>query len=144
MAFIKMNMLDVQEPKPVPGGQRYSLTILSAEETEANEKPICRISLGIDDHPEAPAVNFTLWYPQDGDEAWKTNKSLLTIKRFLTQFKIPHTDEGFDVDDLPGAQATGQLILSEPNEKGDQYNNLVLDRLPSASPVVKQASKKRA
>ena len=125
--FIGMNLGNITEPKPVVGA-RYHLTIANAEFRD--EKKDIRVSIGIDDHLDAPNITHFISLPKADDEPGKAQFKRLMLKRFLVQFKIPHNDSGFEVEDFAGAQANCMLSLTEPDESGTQYNRLVLDKMP--------------
>lgn len=127
MPRLELNLKDVQEAKPVSGGKRYSLTISEAEFRE--EKNDIRISIGIDDHLDAPNVSHFCSLPKSDDDDRKAQFKALMMKRFLVAFNIPHDDDGFDVEDFPGATAELELRLSDPDDNGNVYNRLVLPRL---------------
>jgi len=128
MARIEVNLQDVKEPKPVPGGKRYALTIAEAEFRE--EKNDIRISIGIDDHLDAPNVSHYCSLPKAEDEEGKAAFKARMLKRFLVAFNIPHDGDGFEVEDFPGAQAEIELGMSDPDkETGAVYNRLRLPRL---------------
>lgn len=126
MAVISTNLGDVHEPKPVAPGL-YALTIAEAEYRE--EKNDIRVSIGIDEHLDAPNVTHFISLAKDEDDERKVSFKALMLKRFLTAFGIPHNDTEFDTDDFSGATASLELVLSEPNEAGNVYNRLVLPRI---------------
>ena len=128
MPRIEVNLADAHEPQPVPAGQKYKLTIAEANYRE--EKPDIEVSIGIDDHLDAPNVRHFISLPKAEDDEKKSNFKRLMLSRFLYWFNIPHDGDAFDTDDFPGATAELELSLSEPNENGDVYNRLVLPRLP--------------
>lgn len=127
MPRLEVNLKDVQEPKPVPGGVRYALTIAEAEFREA--KNDIRISIGIDDHLDAPNVSHFCSLPKAEDDEGKAKFKARMLKRFLVAFSIPHDEDGFEVEDFPGAAAELELRLSDPDDNGNVYNRLVLPRL---------------
>ena len=134
MSFIDMKLGDVVEPKAVASG-RYHVTIASAvvnEAKAADKGKTIEVSLGIDEHPTAPNVRHFISLPRAGEKESTTAFKKLLIKRFLTQFNIPHdTDGGFDTADFPGASADVQLSETSPDDSsnGVIYNRLELDKL---------------
>lgn len=125
--FIEMNLGGVAEPKPVAPG-RYALTIADAKYREA--KGDIQVSIGIDGHLDAPNVSHYISFPKKDDDAGKAAFKKLMLKRFLVQFNISHDDaSGFDVADFLGATADAQLSLSEPDDSGNVYNRLALEKL---------------
>lgn len=133
--FINMNLGNVVEAKPVPPG-RYDLVIASAEHTppkSADKGETIRVSIGIDGHSDAPNLTHFLSLPKPGEDSQKSNFKMLMIKRFLEQFGIPYDDtRGFALEDFAGATAKAQITLSEPDDSGNIYNRLQLERLTEA------------
>lgn len=149
MPRVELNLKDVQEPKPVPGGKRYALTVSEAVFRE--EKNDIRISLGIDDHLDSPNVSHFCSLPKPEDDEGKAKFKARMMKRFLVAFSIPHDEDGFEVEDFPGAVAELELKLSDPDENGNVYNRLILPRLsdeeeaaPEAAAPAKRAAPARA
>lgn len=130
--FIPLDVTGVQEPKAVGNG-RYDLSISSAEETRSkNNKPMIVVYVNIDGHPDSPAIRHNVSLVEDKDEAKTKVFKMLLIRRFLTLFKIPYDSNGFNVEDFVGARAdNAELKLGEVDEKGNQYNELVLPRMAS-------------
>ena len=126
MPVIQTNLGDVHEPKPVPPS-RYALTISEAEHNE--EKSYIRVSIGIDEHLDAPNVTHFISLEKPDDEEGKAAFKRLMQKRFLVAFGIPHDDTSFDTDDFAGATAELELTLSEPDDQNRVFNRLVLPRI---------------
>jgi len=127
MPRLEVNLKDIHEPKPVPGGKRYALTI--SEATFREEKNDIRISIGIDDHLDSPNVSHFCSLPKAEDDEGKAAFKARMLKRFLVAFNIPHDEDGFEVEDFPGATAELELGLSDPDENGNVYNRVKLPRL---------------
>lgn len=140
MAVIPVNLNDVSEPKPVPNG-RYDLTIANAEVAESrNNKPLIRVSIGIDGHDDAPNVGHFISLPMAGEESGKTQFKALMLKRFLVLFKQTIPANGIDPEAISmamiGAKATAELTQelerdSDGNDKPDGavYNRLMVPKL---------------
>lgn len=128
MARIEVNLADVHEPQPVPAGQKYKLTI--AEAIHREDKSDIEVSIGIDDHLDAPNIRHYVNLPKPEDDERKVMYKKLFLSRFLYWFNIPHDGDAFDTDDFAGATAELDLSLSEPNENGDVYNRLMLPKVP--------------
>jgi hypothetical protein len=130
---LNTNLAEIKESRPVPAG-KYGLTIASVEEGKSKSGlPQLKVSIGIDGHDDAPNVSHYISLPSAGDE--KSAAKALFLARFLALFNIGYDADGFDTDDLPGATATGELTLSEPDDNGNVYNRLNPPRLkdePSA------------
>ena len=145
MPVIKTNLTDVKEPKPVPRSL-YNLTI--SDVTVDEDKHLIRVSIGIDDHLDAPNINHTMWLDKDTDEDWQKANNHLNTKRFLVAFGIPHDDDEYNTDDFPGAQGRMEVGVSDParDPQGRIFNNIILPKLADDEPAVKKevAAPKRA
>ncbi len=141
MPVIQTDLSDVHEPKPVPRAV-YALTISEAEIVE--EKHLVRISIGIDEHLDAPNINHTLWLARDTDEDWQTKSNALNTKRFLVAFGIPHDDTEYNTDDFAGCRGECEVSLSDPDKdpQGRVWNRLILP--PLADEEVEVQPKKTA
>ena len=137
MPVIRTNLGDVHEPKPVPPG-RYNLTISEAEIND--EKKYIRVSIGIDDHLDAPNITHFISLEKDEDEEGKAAFKRLMAKRFLVAFGIPHDDNGYNTDDFAGCQAEVEVTLSEPDDANRVFNRLNLDRLSDEVQQPKKAA----
>lgn len=117
------------ESRPVANGV-YDLTVLECEDTKSQAgKPQMVLTIGIDGHENAPNVRHYASFPAEGEEKKKSDFKVLLLKRLLTLFKqpIPNAiDTTKMAMGLVGAKAKAELILSEPDEKGNVYNRLVL------------------
>jgi len=142
MGRIEVNLADVHEPQPVPAGQRYNLTVAEAE-FRADKNDI-RVSIGIDEHLDAPNVTHFVSLPKPEDDERKAGYKRIFLARFLAAFSIPHDTDGFDVEDFAGAQAELELGLSEPNDNGDVYNRLVLPRIQAGEAAAEQGEEEVA
>lgn len=134
--FIEMDLGNVVEPKPVPAG-RYDVVIASA--TFNGEKNYIRCSLGIQGHMDAPNVNHFISLPKRDDDGQKVQFKQLMLKRFLTQFNVQYDPaSGFAVEDLQGAAANVQLVLTAPDDNGVVYNEMVVEKMhdePTKAPT---------
>lgn len=127
MPAISVNLGEVHESKPVPDGV-YDVTISEAEYIE--EKNQIMVTLGIDDHLDAPNIRHYISLPNDEDDERKTSFKNLMLKRFLVAFGLFASADEIDTDEWPGAQCSIQVTLTEPNDAGNIYNRLVLPYLP--------------
>lgn len=135
MSKIAVNFDDAQEPKPVAGG-RYDLQILECKSTVTGAQsknpgsPQFRISIGIlgEAGENAPAITHFISLPNEGDEKKSFDFKLLLLKRFLVAFKVPFNKNEIDTEELPlqmvGSEANLEVVLTEPNDKGDVYNGI--------------------
>jgi hypothetical protein len=127
MPVIQTDLSEVKEPRPVPRAT-YALTISEANIIE--DKHRVAVSIGIDDHLDAPNINHTLWLDKDTDEDWQRTSNALNTKRFLVAFGIPHDDTEYNTDDFAGAKAEMEVSLTDPDSQGRVWNRLILPRLP--------------
>jgi hypothetical protein len=133
MGFIDLgtDLGDIEEAKAVPPG-RYDLRVVQVknEPSKTSGKPMVSLLHEIIGHPEAAPVSYYLSLPTEGDEPKARTFKLLNIRRYLSQFNTPFETNGFNEEDLYGAEGNVQLGMSEPTE---QYpiprNEMQLDRL---------------
>lgn len=133
MSFIPVDVTGTTEPKAVSNG-RYDLSISSAEEALSKEakKPMVVVYINIEGHVDAPNVRHNISLPVPDDAPKSKEFKMLLLKRFLTLFKIPYDANGFNVEDFVGSRADqAELKLTETDDKGNQYNELVLPRMGS-------------
>ena len=143
MTFIPMNLQEITEQAAQPKGT-YELQITGAvvQESGANSKhpgtPMIRFSLGFSDlELNASGFSHFMVFPYAGQTEY-LNLTQLGIKRFLTHFQIPFSDEGLDTEVLAfeaiGKVAICNVDMTEPNDNGDIYNKLgYLPKLRSES-----------
>lgn len=132
MGFLNLNLGNVKEMKSVPAG-RYELVVANAEEGESKEtkSPQYKLTINIEGHEDSYPVTHWLSIPSAKDDEKKARSKALFLKRFLVLFNIPHSDEGFDPEDLIGARATAELSLTDPDENDNKevFNRLVVPKL---------------
>lgn len=131
MSFIPVNVTGAVEPKAVNNG-RYNLSISSAEEGTGKEskKPLIVAYIAIEGHPDAPNIRHSMSLPHPDDEPKTRIFKDLLIRRFLEMFSIPYDERGFDTDEMVGATCpNAEVRLTEVDEKGNQYNELVLRKM---------------
>lgn len=133
MGFINMNLGDdVREGELVPNGE-YELVIAKAEDKPSKKgNPMTRIVIRIEDAPvsnPAPVMYYMNHLTPDLPSDQRQMRSL-EIKRFLTLFRVPFGDEGFETEDLVGSRARA-LVEQEQGEDGQMRHRLILPRLDS-------------
>lgn len=139
MTFIPVNFDDAREPQPAPGG-RYNLQIVSAEvattgpQSKHPGSPQYKVQIGFQDVDNVPNITHFISLPHSEDEDGGRFKTLL-LKRFLTLFRVPYQNDGFDLEglamEMAGAQANAEVRLDPPDDKGNVYNRLVVPRMPA-------------
>ena len=131
--LIPVDVGAAQESKPLPNGV-YDLQITECEDTKSQAgKPMFKVSLVFEAHPDAPSMRHFISLPVPGEEASKTQYKALMLKRFLAMFNQP-IPNAIDTEKLAmslvGARAKGEVTLSEPDaETGNVYNRLTVPRL---------------
>lgn len=138
MSVIPVNFDDVQEPQPAPAG-RYDLVITGAElaKTGPNSKnpgsPQFKVSIGLPDELNAPNLTQYISLPSEFDDKRSSDYKQLLLKRFLIMFKVPFSNTEIDTEkmamDMVGCTATGEVQLTDPDDKGNVYNRLVVPRI---------------
>jgi hypothetical protein len=111
MSFIDIPLKDAKEKEPVPTGE-YDLIIEDASLIEDSGKRRVSVRHSIVGEPEAAAVfhNIMLDLPDDED---KRNTSIGFTNAYLDLFEVPRKGTGFDMEELPGSQATCKLGQKE-------------------------------
>ena len=140
MPFINATLGDAQEAAAVPEGN-YHLRIMKKEDTKTAGKngkavrDMTKVFIRIEDpnYPNASMITHYLVYPLAGDDPETKNLMNLNVRRFLAVFEVPWEANGFNTDDLMGAE--GDCLLTqemvEPSDGGAEYpvNRLALPRL---------------
>lgn len=146
MAFINVAIKDAKESEVVPEGE-YDLRIVKSEDKDSkagNAMTVVMIQIISDEYPNASPLNHFITYPsENGSEAGNAMK-LRDIARFLQTFKIPYTDEGFDTDDLQGAEGTCFLDQEEGQDKNGKANGMMFNRLKLPRLAEEEAKPARA
>lgn len=125
MPFIKDDLEQVQESKPVPEGE-YDLTIKKAEEKDSKKgNPMIEVVITIDDpdYPNATPIFHYLNHPEGAKDDQTAQLFMLDIKRFCHCFDVPYD---FEAGDLPGSKGT--CFVKQVEGDDDQIRNEL--RLP--------------
>lgn len=131
MAFIKVALSDAKESEAVPEGE-YDLRIVKSEDKDSkagNAMTVVMIQIISEEYPNASPMNHFITYPSEGGSEGGNSMKLRDIARFLQVFKIPHTEDGFDTDDLQGAEGTCYVVQEEGKDKNDKPNGMIFNRL---------------
>lgn len=133
MSFIKFpkNVNTYEEPKAVPGGKEYDLTVVYRKDSYVKPESgntVLPLGLRIDDYPDAPLVNHALVIPPEGHEY--EDLMMRGVRRFLHTFNIDIGDgEGINDESVfDGAQ--GRCLLTEEEYEGEMQNKLKLPPVP--------------
>lgn len=131
MAFIKVALSDAKESDVVPEGE-YDLRIVKAEDKDSkagNPMTVVMIQIVSEEYPNASPLNHFITYPSDNGSEGGNAMKLRDIARFLQVFSIPHTEDGFDTDDLQGAEGNCYLVQEEGQDKNGKANGMIFNRL---------------
>lgn len=136
MAFVKAAIADAREPELVPEAT-YKLEILSHKCYGADNQQVdddgdpARIQTVIridsDDHPNAELVYHTIWLK--GKEEFQAT-TMRDLRRFLHCFEVPYEEDGFNPEDLDGANGECVVYQREGND-GVLRHALRLPRVPA-------------
>lgn len=129
--FVNVNLgKDVQEAVPAPEG-RYLLRVVNVQSKESRAgSPMVQVMHEIDGHPECAPVFQHLVLPKEDDEEKSINFKLLQIKRYLNMAQIPFGADGFNQEDLMGAEIEANLTFDSGDGERPPSNQIQLDRLP--------------
>lgn len=128
MSFINMPLGDAQAREAVAEG-KYDLRIDKVEPKESRDKPgqmNIRVLLKIIDEPTAKSIfHYIAGIGPSDDEETQNNKKLQCIA-FLNAFGIEWSEEGFELEDFPGAEASG-ITLKQEEYEGTIQNKIVVN-----------------
>lgn len=138
MTFIPVNLDDAIEQQPAKAGE-YNLQITAAQETQTgpNSKvpgsPQLKVTVGFPDEPNTPNMTQFISLPNEHDDRDQALFKMLLLKRFLTLFNIPYDKGGIDTEklcmEMVGATTVAAVTLTEPDDKNNVYNRLVVPRM---------------
>lgn len=123
MSFIDLPLGDTKIPEPLPEGM-YDLRIVTAEPNPKPEKGRTDIQIRMEviDQPDAESVFEHLIGIAPGDDADTRNFKLRKILGFLEAFHIPYEGNGFNLEDLPGAE--GHVKVKQEEYEGSIRNKI--------------------
>lgn len=133
--FVNVNLgADVQEAVPAPEG-RYLLRVVNVQSKESRNTgaPMIQVMHEIDGHPQYAPVFQYLVLPKEDDEEKSINFKLLQIKRYLNMAGIPFGADGFNQEDLMGAELEANLTFDAGDGERPPSNQIQMDRLPRES-----------
>jgi hypothetical protein len=109
MNFLEMNMA-APKLSIVPEGE-YRLKILSATPHEGKDsgKPSLKIQFKVVGEPTAIDIMHYQGMPAPGDDADEVLKKINRVRDLLDTFKIPYTDNGFDIATFAGSEGYATL-----------------------------------
>jgi len=133
MSFIEINGLgDVQEDSVQPEGE-YNLIVVDryTYQKEGASNYIIRIKHAFEGIDNAMPATIWLSLPGPDDTPDVMKFKLRTLARYLHASGIPFESNGFNDEDIEiGTTFSCRVTLSEPDDNGNSYNNLLLPRLP--------------
>lgn len=128
MSFIDLetDLANVREKEVVSEGM-YDLVIESAKGKSKDGKENILVILGIEGNLDAANILHNVSLPAAGEDAEKTTKKLIFIKRFLAQFNITPPVGSIDpavwaATEFPGKTGRCKVVQEE-------YNGIVSNKL---------------
>lgn len=141
MPFIQMPIADAVEQDLVPEGE-YDLQITDVEEKDSkNGVPMLQCTIQVMNPPATVKEPAPIWHyitlPDSDDDAKKAAFKLRMLRRFLEVFSIPFEDNGFNSEDLNGAQGrclvAQQEIMRDERPTGEYSHTLRLPKFKNES-----------
>jgi len=134
MTFMQIEGLgDAKEPELLPE-TKTNLVVedVHTYESEKNGRTITRIRHNVEDerYEDANAIMHWMSHPMEDDEPETARLLVLQMKRYLIMTGVPFEATGFNEEDLYGASFEADVIIDENEDSGEQFNKLVLPRLP--------------
>lgn len=120
--FIEQALASAVEKELVLEGE-YDLTCEDGTMNDEGTGVTVRVS--IDGHPNAKKMFHNISLVSQGDDPEKANNKLLFQKAFFRTFGIKYEENGFELDDVPGAKATNARV-GQDTYKGQTKNKIVL------------------
>lgn len=133
MAFRRVPMAQGKEQTVAPEGE-YRVVVAKVEDKPTKRgDPMDVLTLRIvgEDGAYSPFRHYVT-YPKEGDEPDRVAMKVREVRRLCHLFGVPYTEEGFDPEDLAGAETTARLTV-DTYERDDgtttENNKLVLPRV---------------
>jgi hypothetical protein len=127
MPFIEMPLGQAEERVMLEEG-RYLARCEDAEYVDSNNIPgqvNVRVRLSFPDNPNAKSVFHYLAGIGPEDDADKVNTKLLQAKSFLDTFSVEYTNDGFELEAIPGCEA--EVNVKQEEYEGRTQNKVALD-----------------
>ena len=121
MPFVELDLEKDYEDKPVPEGV-YPLRIIKADDKESKKgNAMTQLFIGIesDEYPDASPFNHFLVYPNKDTEPDTRRLFMQNITRTLAVFGVKYDANGFDSDDLVGAEGESLVELKPAGSTDD-------------------------
>ena len=142
MTFIKAPLADGGE-EVLPPESMYDLRIASKKvgRNKADTRDQIHLYIVIEGHEEEDYMGINHWLPFPNEEDMQdTNRKkmmLRSINRFLTVFNVNYGADGFDEEDLEGAQGNCMVYLekrtdADGNEMDEEQPRLRLPRMATS------------
>ncbi len=134
MGFLNVGGLaDAQEPELIPDSRTHlRVANVHTYQKEDSGRTITRIIHKVEDErfPNAADIPYWMSYPMEGDSDNAVKIMTLNIKRYLTMAGVPFENNGFNEEDLYGAEFDANVVQQE-DDAGVMRNNIILDRIAS-------------
>lgn len=117
---------DIKDSPPAPEGE-YDLKVLKVDSRRNKDdtRDMIVVTLQIESDEDYALLSEYLSIPHDEDDAKSSKLMSLRIKKFLTAFGIEFSDDGFDPEDLEGAEARLPLRKRELPPRKDEDGNVI-------------------
>ena len=124
MGFIDLPLGDTKIPEPLSEGM-YDLRIVAADPVvkEAKGRTDIQIRMEVIGEPDAEAIFEHLIGMVANEDNESRNFKLRRILGFLEAFHIPYEGNGFNLEDLPGAE--GHVKVKQDEYEGSIRNKIV-------------------
>lgn len=130
--FISANLGGVNEPQPIAEGRNLLRVVNVQSKTSRNSgAPMIQVMHEVDGEPDAAPIFHHLVLPKDDDEPDKVQFKLLNIKRYLHMAGIPFSEDGFNQEDLMGAEFEADVTFESGDGERPPSNQIQVPRLPA-------------
>lgn len=133
MPFRRVPMALGQEQVPAPEGV-YLLTVRRVTSKKSRAGSDMDVVLfAFTEHPEYSPIQYYIVYPKDDTPEDQVRLRAREIRRLCFWFGVDWTEDGFNTDDLLGAEARVPVVVEtfEPeNGPPRDQNRIILERVP--------------
>lgn len=133
MSFLELGGLgDAKEPEIYPEGEA-TLVVDDVHSyiKDDTKNQVIRVRHQIQDDGDWAPVYHYLSFPGEGDDEEKAKTKILMIRRYLEMAGISYEANGFNEEDLYGANFTAALQVEHDEERNRDNNRINVPRLDS-------------